>query len=30
MCLIGALFGLSRLRRRTAPSTSAGAAPPRA
>jgi glycerol-3-phosphate acyltransferase PlsY len=30
MCLIGALFGLSRLRRRTGPSTAAEAAPPRA
>jgi glycerol-3-phosphate acyltransferase PlsY len=30
MCLIGALFGLSRLRRRSGPSTPAEAAPPRA
>ncbi len=30
MCLIGALFGLSRLRRRTGPSTPAEVAPPRA
>jgi glycerol-3-phosphate acyltransferase PlsY len=30
MCLIGALFGLSRLRRRSVPSTPAEAAPPRA